>query len=369
MEKYVYIDGKKYRRGYTTGSTATGAAKAAALMALNNKLVEYVEIDTPRGVRLNLKVENQSFRKNEAVASVKKDGGDDKDVTHGIDIFAKVTINNSGKITIDGGIGVGRVTKKGLNITIGDAAINKVPRQMIEKEVRKVVNDLGADIIIYIPKGEEIAEKTFNPRLGIEGGISIIGTSGIVEPMSEEGWKKSLSIELKMKREQGMKNIILVPGNHGENFVEEVLNIDLKNVVRTSNFIGYMLKEAERFEFEKILLVGHLGKFVKLAGGIFHTHSKMADCRMEILVTHLALMGAPKEFLREIYICPTTEAAIELIKESGYEDVYNIIANKGKEKVLQRLDKNIEVEMIIFSMELNILGKSTGADNLLEVFK
>lgn len=369
MEEYVYIDGKKYRRGYTTGSAATGAAKAAALMALQNKLVGTVEIDTPKGIKLNLKVENQEFKQNQALASVKKDGGDDIDATNGIDIFAKVTLNNSGKITIDGGIGVGRITKKGLNIPIGHAAINKVPMQMIEKEVKEVIGNFGADVVISIPKGEEIARKTFNPRLGIEGGISIIGTTGIVEPMSEEGWKKSLSIELAMKKEQGLKNIILVPGNHGENYVKN-LNIDLNNVVRTSNFVGYMLKEAQRFEYKKILLIGHLGKFVKLAGGIFHTHSKVADCRMEILITHLALMGASIEFLRDIYECPTTEGAMELIEGKGYEEVYNIIANKGKAKVLEYLnDDCTEVEVIIFSMDGRTLGKSHGSDSLLEVFK
>ncbi|CAH2212008.1 cobalt-precorrin-5B (C(1))-methyltransferase CbiD [Tepidibacter aestuarii] len=369
MEKYVYIDGKKYRRGYTTGSTATGAAKAAAFMALKGEKVDSIQIDTPKGIRLDLKVENQEVVQDYAVASVKKDGGDDKDATHNLDIFAKVTINNTGSINIDGGIGVGRVTKKGLNIAIGNAAINKVPMQMIEKEVREVVGDLGADILIYIPRGKEIAKKTFNPRLGIEGGISIIGTTGIVEPMSEEGWKKSLSIELGMKRKQGIKNIILVPGNHGENFVKDILNIDSNYVVRTSNFIGYMIKEAERFGFEKILMVGHLGKFVKLAGGIFHTHSKMADCRMEILITHLSLMGADISVLKEIYNCPTTEAAIDIISENGYEEVYDIIANKGRDKIIQRLDNDIEVEIMIFSMELDMLGKSEGADNLLEVFE
>ncbi len=368
MEEYVYIDGKKYKRGYTTGSAATGAAKAAALMALENKLIEEIEIDTPKGIKLNLKVENQIFKKNKGYASVKKDGGDDIDATHGIDIFAEVILNDSKVIEIDGGFGVGRVTKKGLNIPIGEAAINKTPREMIEKEVRKIIKDLGAKVIISIPKGAEIARKTFNPRLGIEGGISIIGTTGIVEPMSEEGWKKSLSLELSMKKEQGMKKIILVPGNHGEKFVTDC-EIDLKNVVRTSNFIGYMLKEAERMDYEKILLIGHLGKFVKLAGGIFHTHSKVADCRMEILITHLALLGASKEVLQDIYDCPTTEAAMEIIEKNGYEEIYTILANKGKEKVLLHLEKEIEVEVILFSMDGKVLGKSHGADALLEGFK
>lgn len=369
MEEYVYIDGKRYKRGYTTGSCATGAAKAAALIALNKEPIDKIVIDTPKGITLELIVENAQLIDNKGVASVKKDGGDDIDATHKLDIYAKVEINNSGTIKIDGGIGVGRITKKGLNIPIGEAAINKVPKEMIEREVRRVIGSLGADIEIYIPKGEEIAKKTFNPRLGIVGGISIIGTTGIVEPMSEEGWKKSLSIELNMKKEQGYDKIILVPGNHGEKYISD-RGIDLKNVVRTSNFVGYMLNEAKRMGYKKILLVGHLGKFVKLAGGVFHTHSKVADCRMEIIITHLALMGADNEMLKEIYECTTTEAAMEIIAENDFNKVYNIIAQIGKEKCdMHIMDEEIEIEVIIFSMDGTTLGNSAKALKLLEVFK
>ena len=369
MEEYVYIDGKRYKRGYTTGSCAAAAAKAAALIALNKEPIDSITIDTPKGITLNLIVDNAQLIDNKGVASVKKDGGDDIDATHKLDIYARVELNNSGAIKIDGGIGVGRITKKGLNIPIGEAAINKVPKEMIEREVTQVIGSLGADIEIYIPNGEEIAKKTFNPRLGIVGGISIIGTTGIVEPMSEEGWKKSLSIELNMKKEQGHDKIILVPGNHGEKYITD-RGIDIKNVVRTSNFVGYMLNEAKRMNYKRILLAGHLGKFVKLAGGIFHTHSKVADCRMEILITQLALMGADNEILKEIYQCTTTEAAMEIIEHRGYNQVYNNIAQLGKEKCdMHIMDEQVEIEVIIFSMDGTTLGSSTNATKLLEVFK
>jgi cobalt-precorrin-5B (C1)-methyltransferase len=370
MEEYVYIDGKKYRRGYTTGSCAAGAAKAAAHMALTKNKINNINIDTPKGIPLILDIHNQEIQESYAQCSIQKDGGDDIDATHKIHIYANVQVNNSGIIEIDGGIGIGRVTKKGLGIEIGQAAINKTPRAMIENEVRKVIGNKGAKVTIYSPQGEEIAKKTFNPRLGIVGGISIIGTTGIVEPMSDEGWKKSLSIELQMKKEQGLENIVLVPGNHGERFANEVLDIDMKYVVRTSNFIGYMIKEAQRMGYKKILLAGHLGKYVKLAAGIFNTHSKVADARAEVLVAYLALMDVHHEILKEVYDCLTTEAAMEVINKYGYEDVYKTIANKCKERVDIYLDDaNIDVGVIIFSMEQKILGKTCNIDNLLGVFK
>ncbi|MGL5642060.1 MAG: cobalt-precorrin-5B (C(1))-methyltransferase CbiD, partial [Paraclostridium sp.] len=255
MEEYVYIDGKKYKRGYTTGSCAAGAAKAATHILLTKSTIESINIDTPKGIPLNLKVENININDNYAECSIKKDGGDDIDATHKMDIYARVEFIDSEEILITGGIGVGTVTKKGLGIDIGESAINKTPRFMIYKEVRKVLGEnRGVKVTIFAPEGETIAKKTFNPRLGIVGGISIIGTTGIVEPMSDEGWKKSLSIELEMKKAQGIDKIILVPGNHGEMFIRETLGVDMKYVVRTSNFIGYMLKEAQRIGFNKILM-------------------------------------------------------------------------------------------------------------------
>ena len=257
----------------------------------------------------------------------------------------------------------------------------RVRKLLLHKhEIRKLIGDnfepiLGNDkvlkITIFAPQGETVAKKTFNPRLGIVGGISIIGTTGIVEPMSDEGWKKSLSIELQMKKEQGLDKIILVPGNHGEQFIREKLNLDIKYVVRVSNFIGYMIKEAQRIGYKKILMAGHIGKFIKVSAGIFNTHSKVADARSEILVANLALMGARYEFLNKINQCVTTEEAVELINNSEYREVYNILSNKCRERVKQYLNEDsddIDVEVIIFSMDKSLLGKSDNTDDLVEVF-
>jgi len=262
----VYIDGKKYRRGYTTGSCATGAAKAATYMLLTKKRIDAINIDTPKGIPLTLKVENINICDDYIECSIEKDGGDDIDATHTMHIHARAElVKRQGKenILVCGGEGIGVVTRKGLSVEVGKPAINPVPMKMINNEVSKVIgsdtsdalgNDIVLKITIFAPRGQEISKKTFNPRLGIVGGISILGTTGIVEPMSDEGWKKSLSIELKMKRAQGLDKIILVPGNHGEQFIRENLNLDMKYVIRTSNFIGYMLKEAQRMGYKKILI-------------------------------------------------------------------------------------------------------------------
>ena len=382
MEEYVYIDGKKYRRGYTTGSCATAASKAATYMLLTKKKIKTINIDTPKGIPLTLDVQNISLNNDYVECSIKKDGGDDIDATHTMDIYAKAEIidrENGEDIIVCGGYGIGVVTKKGLSVEVGKAAINPTPMKMINYEIRKVIGeDISATlgegkslkITISAPKGEEIAKKTFNPRLGIIGGISIIGTTGIVEPMSDEGWKKSLSIELKMKKEQGLDKIILVPGNHGEQFIREKLNLDRKYVVRTSNFIGYMLKEAQRMGYKKILMAGHIGKFIKLSAGIFNTHSKVADARSEILISNLALMKAPYDLLEKINECLTAEEAVEVINENNYTEFYDKVSNKCRYKVKQYLgDDDTEVEVIMFSMDKTLLGKSDNTDSLVEVFR
>lgn len=402
MEEFVYIDGKKYRRGYTTGSCATAVSKGAVYMLLTNEKIDTVNIDTPKGIYLTIPVVSSKIEKNEdtgeiySICSVEKDGGDDIDATNGIEIFAKATWvyedeidKTSNKFSFEGegfcvfsGEGVGIITKKGLSVEPGRPAINPVPQKMITKEVESVIkaskesilkNNSGErkriiKITIFIPRGEEVANKTFNPRLGIEGGISIIGTSGIVEPMSDEGWKKSLSIELNMKKELGMDKIILVPGNHGESFISDRIG-ENSSVVRTSNFLGYMLMEAKRMGFKKILLAGHIGKFIKLSAGIFNTHSKVADARNEILIANLALMGASTELLRKIDSCLTTEEATDIVYENGFGEVFDIICEKCKKRAEMHVDNEIEIEVFIFKMDKTVLGKSKNAEEMLESFR
>ena len=359
----VWHNGKALRKGYTTGSCATAAAKVAALMVLRQHLIHQVSIVTPSGVTLRLAVESPHVEGAQAVAAIRKDGGDDVDATHGMLIFARVTLNDRGTIALSGGEGVGTVTRKGVGLPVGSAAINRTPRQTIEAAVREVIGpNRGADVEIFAPEGEERAQKTYNGRLGILGGISIIGTTGIVTPMSEESWKRSLALELEMKRAAGLERVILVPGNHGERFVREHLpGLDADSVVTMSNFVGYMIEEAVRLGFKQIVLIGHPGKLIKIAAGIFHTHSHIADARMEVMVAHLALLGAPLPLLQVVSECTTTEAAMEHIDAFGFQHLYNHLAQRICLRVVEmlRFTKNPpECDAIMFSFDNQILGSN-----------
>lgn len=388
MEDFVYVDGKKYRRGYTTGSCATAASKAAVYMLLSQKKTESINIDTPKGIPLSIDIHDISISENRVSCSVIKDGGDDIDATNGMKIYADaefVEKESPGKIVgksesketfsfegdgfaVFSGEGIGIITRKGLSHEPEYPAINPVPQNMISKEVSSIIsgNERFIKITLSAPEGKKISEKTFNPRLGIEGGISIIGTTGIVEPMSDEGWKKSLSLELNMKRELGMDSIIMVPGNHGEAFIRENTGKELSCVVRTSNFIGYMLMEAKRMGFKNILLAGHIGKFVKLSAGIFNTHSRNADARSEILVSNLALEGAEIEILKKVDSCLTAEESVAIIKEYGYDRVFDNIAEKCRKRAMQYTDGEMNIGVFVFDMEKNILGKSSNAEDMLK---
>lgn len=358
MKKYKSKDGKLLKYGYTTGSCATAAAKAAAHMLFNNETIEEVKINTPKGWELNLEVINVQINEDNVVCAIKKDAGDDPDVTHEMKIFARVTnTKNKNEFKLTGGIGIGKITKKGLAIEVGKYAINPVPRKTIKEEVLKVIKEnQGVKVEIFAPEGVDIAKKTFNPRLGIVGGISILGTSGIVEPMSEDAIKKSLSIELNMLKEKGYDEVILTPGNYGMNFLKEN-NYNLEVAVKVSNFLGYMLDEARRLKFKKILLVGHCGKFVKVAGGSFNTHSKMSDARREVFAAHVALLGSKQKTIERIMNCVTTEEIVEIIYSKSKYEAFKNIANKITEKSKLRIIEDIEIGSIIFSSVKGELSK------------
>ena len=364
----LWHNGKSYRKGYTTGSCATAAAKVAALMVLRQQVINQVSIVTPSGVTLRLNVEQPLICGQLASAAIRKDGGDDVDATHGMLIFAQVALNDSGSISIVGGEGVGTVTRKGIGLPVGSSAINRTPLHTIEEAVREVIGpERGAEIVIFAPEGEERAQKTYNGRLGILGGISIIGTTGIVTPMSEESWKRSLALELEMKRAQGITSVILVPGNHGERFVQEQMQLSGDRVVTMSNFVGYMLQETQRLGFRRVVLVGHLGKLIKVAAGIFHTHSHIADGRMETLVTRLALMGAPRELLQAVFECSTTEAAMELIEQQGWQAVYNDIAQAICARINQMLRfavQPLQCDAVLFSFDNIVLGSNRPVNDI-----
>ncbi|OFG64791.1 cobalt-precorrin-5B (C(1))-methyltransferase CbiD [Listeria monocytogenes] len=373
MEDFIYYNGKKYRKGYTTGTCAAAAAKACVEMILTQGEVSAVQVTTTGGTILEIPVAYQKFSKDKATAAVQKDGGDDIDATHGMWIFVDVDLTDNAEVVLDGGVGIGRATQKGISVAVGEAAINPAPRKNILATVRESLGEnRGAKILVYAPEGEERAKRTMNSNLGIIGGISILGTTGIVTPMSDEGWKKSLSMELEMKRNQGLDQIILVPGNYGDDFVQNTLGFSSGNIVSMSNFVGYMLKETQRLAFKKVLMVGHFGKLVKVSAGIFTTYSKDADARAEILVANLALLGAPLSLLQAVEKCNTTEAAGELIEEAGFTQVYDVIVQKIKarsERFLKFTKPSVEVDVVTFSTERGLLAATKDIDVLREEWR
>ena len=368
--RIVWKNQQKLKSGYTTGSCAAAAAKAAAHMLFSGETVPQISLMTPAGILLYLDVEQIQKGTGWVSCAVRKDSGDDPDVTNGILVYAKVEfIRQSGEmleISLTGGRGVGRVTCKGLKQNIGEPAINPVPRQMILDAVESQAKEAGVSghiqVEISIPEGEALAAKTFNPRLGIEGGISVLGTSGIVEPMSEKALTETIYLEMKVLKENGRDWCYLVPGNYGSTFLRETLGYDGKLAVKCSNYIGETIDDAVELGMKGILLIGHVGKLIKLAAGVMNTHSRMADCRMEVLAAHSAMAGADSETVRRLMQCVTTTEALDILEEEQLlETVMETVMEKIGYYVRQRSGYNLKTEVIVFSDERGILGETKGA--------
>ncbi|MCM1258699.1 MAG: cobalt-precorrin-5B (C(1))-methyltransferase CbiD [Roseburia sp.] len=367
-DQYVLCEGKKLFCGYTTGSCAAAAAKAAAKMLFLGEDVSQVHVLTPAGVSLFLTVEDVTRGKNFVSCAIKKDAGDDPDVTDGIYIYAKVTRDESlspGQVDIDGGVGVGRVTRPGLDQPIGSAAINRIPREMMEKEIREVLREAaflgGAKVLIEAPEGEKLAEKTFNPRLGIKGGISILGTTGIVVPMSEEGLLGSIQAEMKMHLAEGERHLLITPGNYGEVFARNYPGLEDKTSIQCSNFVGKTLDMALDLGVERITFVAHIGKFIKVAGGIMDTHSKSADCRAELMAACAIEAGADLKTAKAILHTAVTEESIQILKAAGILEPAMEIAVKKIQKNLCSRGSGIVIDVILFSSVEGKLAEAKGA--------
>ncbi len=350
------------REGFTTGTCAALASKAEARMLFEMRKIERDSIETPSGRIIEAGILEATFQGKEAECAVKKDAGDDPDVTDGMLIFSRVILKDGVEIEIDGGEGIGRVTKAGLKQKIGEAAINKVPKEMIRAALRQVFEEWGYEggalVIISAPGGEEIAGKTFNPRLGIEGGISILGSSGIVKPMSEAAIIETVKAETDVKRAGGEDKIILTPGNYGRDFIRDHFGYDLERAVICSNFIGEALNYAAEKGFKEILLIGHAGKLIKLAGNIMNTHSRNGDCRMEIIAAAAAFHTEDMGIIRNILESATTEAAFDKLEEAGIlETVMKSVGDRALFNIRQRLieHESLETGLIIFSNERGVL--------------
>lgn len=361
MTKYVLHNGKKLRYGFTTGSSAAAATKAACLVLMEECVSDEVAITLPSNETLHIPVHMTSKENKKAVATVIKDGGDDADVTSGLEIGARVSFSKKHGILIKGAEGVGVATKKGLPIGVGEPAINPVPRAMIKQSVLDVIDvkKQGVEVEIFVPRGEEIAKRTLNYKLGIQNGISILGSTGIVKPMSEEAFKDSLAVELKaMTKQQETDTFVFTFGNYGQKFAMNDLGLDDEKIIIISNFVGFMLEKACEFGIKKILFVGNIGKIVKVAGGIFHTHSRVSDARLEIMTATALIAGEKLSTLQEVINANTTEEAVGILEK---KETFDLMAQNVREKCeahVRRSGYELEVAALIYSAEYGELART-----------
>ena len=353
LEKYISKGGQKLRLGYTTGSCAAGAAKAAAQALAGGGFPERVTLMTPKGIELELDILDRICGEGFASCAVRKDSGDDPDITNGILVYARAEKISSG-VEIVGGEGIGIVTKPGLDRPVGDFAINTVPRKMITAAVTETAELFeyrgGFRITVFVPEGADIAKKTYNPRMGIQGGISIIGTGGIVEPMSTAALIDTIRAEANMRKAEGIKNLVITPGNYGESFLSSHIRGAAEKCVKCSNYIGEAVDIAMELQFESVLIVGHIGKLVKLGAGIMNTHSAAADGRMEVLVTCALLAGCGRETLVDITRCAVTDGAVDILKKEGkLEKTMRILCERAQYYLDARVKGRIKIGALMFS--------------------
>ncbi|MCD7888159.1 MAG: cobalt-precorrin-5B (C(1))-methyltransferase CbiD [Clostridiales bacterium] len=374
LEHYIQVGGQRLRCGYTTGTCAAAAARAAAELLLTGAAPDLLRVATPSGLTVEVEVEEARLLDGCARCAVRKDAGDDPDITDGVLVWAAVERTASPGVTIDGGEGVGRVTRPGLDQPPGAAAINSVPRRMIKEQLEAALRDIGADCglraVLSIPQGRALAEKTFNPRLGIEGGLSVLGTTGIVRPMSEAALMASIHAELDVRWAEGTLDLLVSPGNYGAEFARDALGLDLAQSVQCSNYIGDTLDYAAAKGFRSLLLVGHLGKLIKCAAGVMNTHSRVADCRMETLAAHAALCGANRETVKAILQAVTTEAAILPLREAGLlGPTMNSVVDALAHHLRRRVGETLRVEAVLFTNQYGVLGETEGAAELLALHR
>lgn len=351
---------KPLRGGFTTGAAAAAGVKAALIFFSRGEIVNSVDVTALDGTILKIPVANVRVDGEKICVEVVKNSGDDPDITNGVSIFTTTKKISGDEIIFRAGLGVGTVTKSGLQVPIGEPAINPGPRQLI-KNVAAEFGVTALEVEISVPAGVELAKKTLNPILGIEGGISIIGTTGVLRPMSEEAFKNSLVPQIDVALVAGVDTLIFVPGKIGEVTAQKI-GFKRESIVQTSNFIGHMLDAAADKNVEKIIFCGHIGKLVKVAAGIFHTHNRIADGRLETLAAYSAAEGLAAVEVKKILDAATTEEATEIISANGLTCVYKKIAARASFRAERYVFQKIHVGTIL----TNYAGKILGADDFAE---
>ena len=375
FEHFIRSGQKLLRCGYTTGTCAALGAAGAARLLLTGTKPESVALRTPKGIVVEVAPLFCRKTGSGAECAIEKDGGDDVDVTTGLPVIAAVELlPDTAEIQIRGGKGVGRVTKPGLDQPVGEAAINHVPRQMIAEALRREAENAaypgGFAVTISIEGGEAVAKRTFNPHMGVEGGLSVLGTSGIVEPMSQQAILDTIQLEMNQAslRAGTPRRLILAPGNYGLDYLHETYPAFVQiPVVKTSNFIGDTLDMAAAARFEEVLLVGHVGKLVKLAGGIMNTHSRTADCRTELFCTHAALCGASREICAALMDAATTDACLDILEQVDLrQPVLERLLAAIQLHLERRAADSFAVGAVLFSNQHGPLGQTKKAEELLK---
>ena len=345
--------------GVTTGTIATACSLAALDAILDSSDIACVKVETPKKTLDIIIDECRKLSSTKAYAVAHKNPYNDPDVTVDLAIVSTVElIDETGdeKVIITGGEGVGKITKPGLQVPVGDYAINPVPRSMIVKNVEgKIPEGKAAKVTISIPEGERIAKKTMNPKLGIVGGISVLGTTGIARSMSSDAYKNSIVTQLDVALASNIKDLVFVPGNIGEKLALKKLDVSKEQIVQTGNYVGFMFEEAEKRGITEFTFFGHIGKLIKVAGGIFNTKHAVADGRREIMVAHAGICGANQKDLQRLFDSKTTDDMMDILNELGISvDVSNSIAQAIKQRCKQRFD--LDLNVILVDMEGNYLN-------------
>lgn len=367
---------KQLKGGYTTGACLAAGAKAGAMIMQGEDPGDRVDIVALDGTPLQIPIASVELLAHGVKVEIIKDAGDDPDITNGTSVFITFSFLTQEQlqpvygqsilykqILFEAGQGIGHATKPGLSLAVGEPAINPGPRQLVYNSIKDIIGDKACLVRVDIPAGTELATKTLNPVLGIEGGISVIGTTGVLRPMSEEAFKNSLVPQIEVAKAAGFTTQIFVPGKIGERIATS-WGLPTEAMVQTSNFIGFMLEAGADHGLERILLFGHIGKLAKVGAGVFHTHNRVGDARLEVLAAYSAAQGMPAEGVQRILQAVTTEEALPVIEEYGLQSVYQVIAARASYRAERLLFNRLQVGTVLVTLQGKLLGMDETAKEI-----
>ncbi|HEY7367921.1 MAG TPA: cobalt-precorrin-5B (C(1))-methyltransferase [Nitrosopumilaceae archaeon] len=353
---------EKLRTGFTTGTASAASSKAAILSIINQKMIKSVDVTLPKGDSIPIKIHACEFGKSKARCSVIKDGGDDPDVTHSAEIVVELSLTpNVSQIEIEGGEGVGVVTKPGLGLELNKPAINPTPKKMIIENVNEIAKDLlqknGIRIVISVPKGKELALKTDNPRLGILGGISILGTSGIVIPYSTASFAAAIRQSLDVSMAMGNDTVVLSTGGRSEEFAKKIVELPEHSFVQMGDFSGYTIQQCAKKKIKKAYVVGFIGKLAKMAAGVKQTHVKGSKVDMKLLAEIAQSCNADFKTVEQIRKANTARHVQEIVIENKVDGFFDKVCNLVYKHMRAHSEQQVPIDVILFDFDGKVLGR------------